>query len=337
MNTSDYRFGFRVLGPPTERRRLVDWWLAFKAHAACDPRAECERESYLSAFCFGGDFAAHLERTGTTRGFTGACWAPWLWFDLDGELRQALDAARRMVSAAVYGLGFGESDLLIFFSGCKGLHVGLPTRAWGPEPGPNFHRVARCFAARLAALAEASIDTSVYDAGRLLRAPNSKHAKTGLHKRLLDFDELLHLSPERIAALAREPRAFDVPDAVRRADGAGRLWREASDDVQQQQAEAAAARRNGERQQLNRATLAFIKGGAPVGERHRRCYSAAADLAGLGAPLPLCVALLLEPARDCGLTPSDARRAIENGWRRGKGEAIEAPAGAEFTPTEWQA
>ena len=197
MNTSDYCFGFRVLGPPTERRRLVDWWLAFKAHAACDPRAECERESYLSAFCFGGDFAAHLERTGTTRGFTGACWAPWLWFDLDGpDLRQVVDAARRLAAAAVDGLGFGESDLLVFFSGRKGLHVGLPTRAWGPEPGPNFHRVARCFAARLAGLAEATaaVDVSIYDSLRLLRSPNSRHPRTGLHKRPLDFDELMHLS-----------------------------------------------------------------------------------------------------------------------------------------------
>ena len=326
MSASDYRFGFRVLGDCRQPRRLIDWPRAFAAYAACDPRAECDKESYLSAFCFGADFAKHLERTGTTRGYAGPCWAPWLWFDLDADdLRQAVDAARRLASAAVYGLGFGESDLLIFFSGCKGLHIGLPTGAWNPEPGPNFHRIVRRFAERLAALAEATVDLSIYDSSRLLRAPGSRHPRTGLRKRLLDFDELLHLTPDRIVELAREPRPFDVPDGVRPADGAGRLWTEATADVQQQ-LEAAAARHNGDRQQLNRLTTDFLKHGAPVGERHRRLYSAAANLAELGASLLLCFALLTEPALDCGLRPSDVRRAIENGWRRGTGEAIEESA-----------
>ncbi len=325
MTTSDYRFGFRVLGPPTERRRLIDWELAFRAHAACDPRAECDKESYLSAFCFGADFAAHLERTGSTRGYAGPCWSPYLWLDLDGpDLRQALDSARRLASAAVYGLGFGENDLLIFFSGCKGLHIGLPVNGWNPEPGRDFHRVGRRFAERLAGLAEAAIDLSIYDSSRLLRGPNSRHPRTGLRKRLLDFDELLHLTPDRIVELAREPRPFDVPDAVRPADGAARLWAEAAADVRQ--LEATGGQRNADRQQLNRLTVDFIRNGALTGERHRRLFSAAANLAELGAPLPLCFGLLLEPALDCGLPPTDARRTIECGWRRGTGEAIEESA-----------
>lgn len=65
---------------------------------------------------------------------------------------------------------------------------------------------------------------------------------------------------------------------------------------------------------LNRATLDFIREGASVGDRHRLLYSAAANLAELGAPLALCASLLTEAALDCGLTPTDTRRAIENGW-----------------------
>ena len=65
---------------------------------------------------------------------------------------------------------------------------------------------------------------------------------------------------------------------------------------------------------LNRTTLDFIRDGAAKGDRHRLCYSAAANLAELGAPLPLCVALLTEAALDAGLPPSDVRRAVENGW-----------------------
>ena len=53
---------------------------------------------------------------------------------------------------------------------------------------------------------------------------------------------------------------------------------------------------------------------ARVGSGKKRNHSAAANLAELGAPLPLCFALLTEAALDCGLTPTDTRRAIENGW-----------------------
>jgi len=330
----DFRFGFRVVGDCRQPRRLADWPRAFRAHAACDPRAECDKESYLSAFCFDRDFAAHLERTGTTRGYAGPCWAPWLWLDVDDpDLRQAVDAARRLASAATYGLGCGESDLLIFFSGSKGFHVGLPSAVWQPAPGRDFHRIARGFAEALAELAGVTIDTSVYDKVRCFRAPNSRHPKTGLHKRRLSVDELMHLGIDAILRLAGQPADFEVPAPTYRSEPAAALWAEATADVRQQ----AEAPHNGERQQLNRLTVDFIKHGAPVGNRHRLLYSAAANLAEMDAPLSLCFALLTEAALDCGLTPTDTRRAIENGWRRGTGEAIEESAAAEPTPTEGQA
>ena len=56
MTTSDFRYGFRIVGKTCEPRRLVDAGAAFAAYAACDPRAECEREAYLSAFRFAADF-----------------------------------------------------------------------------------------------------------------------------------------------------------------------------------------------------------------------------------------------------------------------------------------
>ena len=85
MTTELAPFGFRVVGDATETRRLVDAAAAFSAHAADDPRAETHRECYLSAFQFGDDFRAHLETHDTTKGFSGLCWARWLWFDIDRE------------------------------------------------------------------------------------------------------------------------------------------------------------------------------------------------------------------------------------------------------------
>jgi len=51
--TRTTRFGFRVLGPATSRRRLIDFDAAFRAYAECDARAEVNREAYLSAFTYG--------------------------------------------------------------------------------------------------------------------------------------------------------------------------------------------------------------------------------------------------------------------------------------------
>jgi hypothetical protein len=88
-----------VVRPVTEQRRLVDAAAAFAAHAACDGRADPGREVYLSAFRFGGDFRAHLTASGTPKGFTGPCWSPWLWLDIDrpGDPDAALLDTRKLV------------------------------------------------------------------------------------------------------------------------------------------------------------------------------------------------------------------------------------------------
>ena len=202
---------------------------------------------------------------------------------------------------------------VLFFSGSKGFHVGLPTALWNPSPSADFHRTARRFAERLAELASVTIDAGVYDKVRAFRAPNSRHAKTGLHKRRLTFDELL--GPlAAIVELAATPAPFDVPNVAGTSEAAAADWQAAADLVARE-SEAKAARRaagNGSGA-LNKATLAFIRDGAGTGDRHRLLFSAAANLAEFHCPLPLAVALLEESALDSGLPPKDVRRAIECG------------------------
>src|SRR5262249_29806987 len=158
------RFGFRVLGSATSRRRLINFGAAFAAYAECDDKAEVDREAYLSAFTYGDAFRRHLEATGSTKGYDGPCAAPWLWFDLDGaDPDAALGDARRLAVGILHRYGTLDDDaLLLFFSGSKGAHVGLPV-TWDPEPSVTFHRTARRFAEALAAATGARIDTGVYD------------------------------------------------------------------------------------------------------------------------------------------------------------------------------
>jgi hypothetical protein len=316
-------YGFRILGPTWERRRPVLAGVAFRAYAACDDRAEVEREAYLSAFSFGLEFYRLLESTGSTAGFAGACGSAWLWFDIDraGDVTAALADARRLAAFVLARYPtLDDDDVLAFYSGSKGFHVGIPSSVWGPAPSVTFNRVARRFAECLAERAGVAIDGGVYDKVRAFRAPNSRHPKTGLHKRRLSHDELLGLSLERTLQLAERPDPFDLPKPTGRDERAAADWLDAVRLVEQEAAAAAQRRaENNGTPTLNRLTLEFIRDGAEQGERHGRLFSAAANLAEFGCPPLLAHALLTEAALGSGLPPSDVRRQIECGLAQRKG------------------
>lgn len=315
MAASEFRYGFRILGGCFQTRRLVDAAAALSAYAAVDPRCEPDRESYLSAFWFDETFRRHLDETGSTAGYAGPCWSPWLWFDLDGEeLHYAYKDAAALAVFLVERFAVKPAELLIFFSGAKGFHIGVPTALWMPAASLDFHRVCRRLAENAAALAAVTIDTGVYDRVRAFRAPNSTHPKTGLHKRRLTLDELTGLPLEKIVELSREPAAFELPKPPGRNDQAAADWQAAADQVAREN-EAKAARRaagNGS-PTLNRSTLEFIRDGVGKGDRHRMLFSAAANLGEFGCSPALAVALLEESALDSGLPPKDIRRGIECG------------------------
>jgi len=312
-------YGFRILGPPWEARRLVNITDALAAYAACDVRAEINQESHLSAFQFGDDFSQLLRRTRSTAGFSGICWSSWLWIDIDaeGDLERARREAAQLVSVICDRYGCSGAKLLIFFSGAKGFHIGLPTTLWLPKPSTDFNRIARRAAESLAELATVGIDVGVYDKVRPLRAPNSRHPKTGLHKRHLTRDELDNLTMETIRELAREPTPFAIPSPVGTNSQAIADWSAAADLVSKGD-EAKVARRVGGNcgPTLNRATLDFIQHEAAPGERAKRLFSAAANLGEFSCAFDLAWALLSEAALDSGLQPFETRRQIQCGLER---------------------
>lgn len=330
-------YGFRIVGTPRKERRPCKWAVAFRAHAECDPKAECERESYLSAFTFGRDFADHLRRYRTPKGLPASVqsFAPWLWWDIDREadLPAAQAAAARLSLSLEEQFAVAPDDLLVFFSGSKGFHVGLSTDLWQCEPSADFYRVARAFCEQAAQVAGVAIDAGVYDRVRIFRAPNSRHPKTGLHKVRVTVEDLMHVSPEAIRQRAAEPVEFEIPEPTACDWNLQNAWKKAAEQVRRQAEAVAQARDSGDPDRLNRLTLDFIRQGAEAGGhgeqadktagdgRHRRLFSAAANLAEFGCPPALAYALLTEPGLDCGLSPSDVRRQIECGLAHGKGGA----------------
>lgn len=317
MNPNPCRFGFRVVGPTTEPRRLVDHAAAFRAHAECDSRAETHRECYLSAFQFGEDFADWLNANDSPKGYAGACWSPWLWLDIDREeLDHATRDARRLAAFAVDRWRLDGDELLLFFSGSKGFHIGLPLSRCGIlEPSTTFNGQCRRLAERLATEAGTHIDDGVFDRVRLFRAPNSWHPRTGRRKRRLSFDELLNVRTEAIVERAAEPLPFELPDPPHPHPQAVADWRDAGEEIVRRAADLTERRTtaNGAGR-LNRSTLAFIREGATVGDRARTLYAAARNLADHGCPQELAHELLTEAALDSGLPPSETRRQIDCGW-----------------------
>ncbi|TWT37015.1 hypothetical protein KOR34_19610 [Posidoniimonas corsicana] len=309
-------YGFRIVGDCRSERRLVDWPAALCGYAACDPAAEVESEGYLSAFTFGPEFRQrHDGWRVDVRGYDGPCGGDWLWFDLDseGDLDAAHDGAKRLCAGLVERYALDESALLIFFSGSKGFHVGLPLSVAGSPPASgDFNTIARAVAEQLAVRQRVDIDTGVFDKVRALRAPNSRHRKTGRYKRRLTFDELLALSLATLVRMAEEPNAFELPPPPNPHPAAVADWQQAAELVAVRRS-AIAERRADPNARLNRLTLDFIRDGATHGDRHRLLFSAAANLAEFGCPAPLAEALLSEAALDSGLPPSEVRRQIACG------------------------
>ncbi len=314
MKTNPY--GFRILGDVHGERRLVQADAAFVGYATCDVRADVSKEAYLSAFHFGDDFRELLASVGSCKGFRGACWSPWLWFDIDREndLDAALTDTRRLAHFLGDRYRLGDEDLLAFYSGSKGFHVGLPTSLFASEVSEAFHRQVRTLAEQLAGAVGIVIDTGVYDRVRAFRAPNSRHPKTGRHKRRLTLDELTGLSLAGIVDLAKTPTPFDVPTPPDKNEQAEADWRQACETVKRR-TQTTARRRSEGAVSLNRLTLDFIRNGAEHGDRHRLLYSAARNLGEFFCPPALAHGLLTEAGLDCGLSPSDVRRQIECGLK----------------------
>lgn len=324
MTATTHPYGFRILGPCTGDRRRVHAHTAYTAYCHCDAKAAIEREGYLSAFQFGDDFAEHLTRTGSPAGFSGSTWAPFVWLDVDrdesaGGIARALADTKRLVNTLDERFGVPRQVLVPFVSGGKGFHLGIPTALWAPPASADFHAVSRQFAESVAAAAGVTVDAGVFDRVRAFRAPNSRHPKSGLHKRYVEAGVLDCVTVTGVLSMARTPEPFDVPSTVgiESADILVAAWGAAERAVAQRAA-AAEQRRveiaNGDRAvTLNRKTRAFLNGEVEAGDRHRLLYSAAANLAELGCPLSAVSALLTEPALDTGLPPKDVARQIECG------------------------
>jgi hypothetical protein len=126
----------------------------------------------------------------------------------------------------------------------------------------------------------------------------------------MNAEDVMHLSADAIRDRAVKPVEFEIPEPSRCDWNLQDAWDDAAEQVRRQAEAFAMARKEGGPAKLNRLTLEFVRSGAPPGGhgdtadqalgdgRHRRLFSAAANLAEFGCPAPLAHALLAEPGLD---------------------------------------
>jgi len=180
-------------------------------------------ECYASIFCFADDILLYLDDhrvdgRPSIAGYDGRVWAPFLPLDIDAhppqaELADALSIARRAYRLLVERWQVPPAAVHVYFSGAKGFHLLLDTRAFGRLAAAHdlhrvFSRLRLGIMRELPDTARPLFDLAIGDKVRLLRLPNTRHAGSGLYKVALSPEELLVGSVEDIRALARTPRTL---------------------------------------------------------------------------------------------------------------------------------
>ena len=261
MHSELYPNGFSCQGVAVRQKQRIKWLETFKAACSCNPFFVNQTDYFLSLFLFDDGLIEHFRQTGNSiKGYSGACYCPFLWWDIDKpDLSDALSDVRRLVTYLTQTPADSDSDsglivpdtesILLFFSGSKGFHVGDPIAVFGDcvKPGKAFPGQFKAAAIEIARRAGVEIDKSVYDRQRLFRCPNSKHGKTGLYKIPLSYWEITTaLNIDEIRQRAQRPRrlvwveseldkvdidAVRFSPAVKPVPGAVALWNETQADM----------------------------------------------------------------------------------------------------------
>ena len=108
-----------------------------------------------------------------------------------------------------------ESQVQIYFSGNKGIHIIVPAKLFGIEPMPLLNGVFKTIAISIRSFTpNKTIDTQIYDNKRMFRIPNTIHEKSNLYKIPLTPDELRTISHTDIQTMATQPRQLSFQKAI---------------------------------------------------------------------------------------------------------------------------
>lgn len=193
-------------------------------------------EKYISMFGFDNSIYEHIKLTKTVSGFKGNYFCKFLYFDIDNDTDQgkSLEMAKDFCMMLYNMLNINPNDLFITFSGGKGFHIGIPQNLFGgfgirKDMADRINVLAvrvlmECFEVTMEHIQQVAaesykatskrifndMDLSIYNPNRIFRVINSRHAKSGLYKIGLTYEEISTLTIDQIKSLAKEPRDFKL-------------------------------------------------------------------------------------------------------------------------------
>lgn len=153
-----------------------------------------DKDYYVSIFKYTDEHKKKFETSNTVAGITDVVTSTLLWdfdsSDIEVARKDAIELGNRLK-----GFGIPEAAIQVYFSGGKGFHVAVNTDA--ALTPTQFRRINAKIADGLA-----TNDTKVCNASRIIRAPYTKHQKSGLYKIGLSLSDLNENSAENIRQAA---------------------------------------------------------------------------------------------------------------------------------------
>ncbi|MDY3555748.1 hypothetical protein R5W24_004894 [Gemmata sp. JC717] len=315
-----------VDGALNAARHVVHAEPLFRAYHEIDG-IDPDREAFGTVYQYpAAEYAAHVRRVGSPKGYTGPAACCRLVWDIDNKAdpASALTDARTLVTFLLDRYGaHAENGLGAYYSGGKGYHITLVALP-GFHPFAHVPALVKLLCLTVAQRAGVRVDPAVYDRQRLFRLPNTRHPRTGLYKRFLDLDELFRLSAAGVGHVARAPAAFAVPSVTEDCNALADDWCTA-----ETHATSAPRSTDGTDPSAGRvppshcpAVPKFVRdfiGFADVQEPGRAVtlWKCAAALAEAGTPAVVVRGLLEEAALKTGLDPAEVEKQLGAGIEHG--------------------
>lgn len=165
---------------------------------------------YKTYFRYPQTFVDHVRKNKSVSNYKGFAYADYFPIDIDvkGDLQEALDKLRDLVTTLEVRHDVNVNELWYFFSGSKGFHLYIPSVMFGAVPSTDIAVYYKRFAQDLLKPMGLAYDSTIYDIVRLWRVPNTINSKSGLYKVQLSPAEIW-LDMDEITELAKAPRKID--------------------------------------------------------------------------------------------------------------------------------
>lgn len=130
----------------------------------------------------------------------------YAWFDFDSP-----DGAQALIDVRRFVKDLKIDDSIVFFTGSKGFHVGVPAGYTGIISG-KFNEVLH-EKVKILKQTYKTLDQGIYNASRLFRAAGSRHPKTGLYKQQITPEELYLFGIKEIRDLCSQWKKQTIIEA----------------------------------------------------------------------------------------------------------------------------